>query len=66
MTRGLANNQQSMNKYRGKIRGMFEKTQDVYADSLDEAKKKLEGNEGEDIEDTAISIPDILEVEQLD
>lgn len=55
-----------MTTYRGKIRGTFEKTQDVIADSIEEARKKLEGNEGQDIEDTAVDIPEILEIEALD
>ena len=55
-----------MAKYRGKIRGTFEKTQDVFADSLEEAREKLESNQGEDIEDTAIDIPEILEIDEIE
>lgn len=54
-----------MKQYRGKIRGEFEKTQLVYANSEEEARDMLESNQGEDIEDTAITIPDILEFEEV-
>ena len=52
-------------QFRGKIRGTFEKVQDVNAESLEEAKQKLEANMGNDIEDTAISLCEVIEIEEI-
>lgn len=54
-----------MPQYRGKIRGTFEKTQDVNAKSLDEAKEMLQSNLGDDIECTAVDIPEILSIDEI-
>ena len=56
-----------MGKYIGKIKGEFEETQSVYANSKEEAEKLLSENAGDTIDRTAtgiLEVSDILEVEE--
>lgn len=54
-----------MPKYRGKIKGEFEETQDVIADSVEEATAKLSANEGETIDRTATGTLEVTDVEEV-
>ena len=47
-------------KYIAKIRGEFEKIQKVEAKTEEEARKMFNGNEVDDIEETAISVCEII------
>ena len=51
--------------YRGKIVGEFSKTQEVTADSKEEAIKMLMDNVGQDIEETATGEIQVLSIEEF-
>lgn len=54
-----------MATYEGKVRGEFEKTQRVEANSIEEATELLKSNVGEDMEETATGILEVMNVEEL-
>lgn len=51
-------------QYTGKIKGEFEETQSVEADSIEEATEKLGANLGETIDRTATGTLSVSDVEQ--
>jgi len=52
-------------KYRGKLIGEFEETQDVEADSIEEAEKMIGDNLGETIERTLTRLIEV-EMEEVE
>lgn len=55
-----------MANFRGKIRGEFEMTQDVTAETEEEARQMLKQNRGAMIEETATGDLEILEIIEID
>lgn len=53
-------------RFLAKTQGTFEKTQKINARSQEEAIEKLKGNLGENIDETAISELEILEIDEVE
>lgn len=53
-------------RFLAKTQGTFEKTQTIDAHSQEEAIEKLKGNLGENIDETAISELEILEIDEVE
>lgn len=53
-------------KWFGKVKGPFEETQFVYADTKEEAEKLLSENAGETIDRTSIAILEVSDIEEVE
>lgn len=63
---GWNNSPFPMKKYIGKIKGEFEETQSVIANSPEEAHQLLEANAGETIDRTATELLEVSDIQEVE